>query len=298
MRELTGSTRIRVRAPRKAPARKPLTGDTRIKLSQIKDFLTWRKNTADTQGVESPDGAKSPKGDKKKVGGDWVYVPVSERGGGAAQAPREFSADYQENKRKLTSVFEAAKKKLSSEEIKAVKNYTKTSKEINAFSRGEKVDPSKVPQLKAQQSALDNALKKTEVGENVIAYRTVSIPQDKIDSVIPTQNIPISKIPAGSRNLYLQKTLETTPIRSTEKGYISTTINPNYQMNRQNAGEAFVSYKINVPKEAHGLYLGKLSAKKHQDELLVLRNYSLDFKKVKYDARSDRYEIEADLLLD
>lgn len=187
---------------------------------------------------------------------------------------------------------------MSSEEIKAVKNYTKTSKEINAFSRGEKVDPSKVPQLKAQQSALDNALKKTEVGENVIAYRTVSIPQDKIDSVIPTQNIPISKIPAGSRNLYLQKTLETTSIRSTEKGYISTTINPNYQMNQQNAGEVFVSYKINVPKEAHGLYLGKLSTKKHQDELLVLRNYSLDFKKIKYDARSDRYEIEADLLLE
>ncbi|MBO7612622.1 MAG: hypothetical protein J6S81_02225 [Treponema sp.] len=129
MRKLTADTIIRVRRPQSEPRKRELTGDTRIRLSQIKDFLTWRKNTADTQGVESPDGAKSPNGEKKKVGGEWVYVPVSERGGGAAQAPREFSADYQENKRKLTSVFEAAKKKLSSEEIKAVKNYTKTSLE-------------------------------------------------------------------------------------------------------------------------------------------------------------------------
>lgn len=41
MRELTGSTRIRVRAPRKTPARKPLTGDTRIRLSQIKGLKEW-----------------------------------------------------------------------------------------------------------------------------------------------------------------------------------------------------------------------------------------------------------------
>ena len=297
MRELTADTRIRVRRPRKAPARKPLTGDTRIRLSQIKDLLTWRRNTADTQGVESPDGAKSPKGDKQKVGGKWEYIPVSERGAGGANQQREYSADYQENKKKLTKISEETRKKLSKNEVKAIKEYTEESKYINEYSRGEKVDPKMIPHIKEQQQALDSALKKSKVGENVTAYRMVSIAPETIDSLIQLEGIPLSQIPKGSRNLYLQKQLETTGIQSTEKGYISTTINPNYQMNKQKPGESFVSYKINIPEEAHGLYLGDLSAVKHQEELLVLRNYSLDFKTVKYDANRDRYEIEADLIL-
>ena len=36
MRQLTGSTRIRIKRPRP-----PLTGDTRIRLSQIKDLQVW-----------------------------------------------------------------------------------------------------------------------------------------------------------------------------------------------------------------------------------------------------------------
>ena len=296
MRELTADTRIRVRRPRKAPARKPLTGDTRIRLSQIKDLLTWRRNTADTQGVESPDGAKSPKGDKKKVGGKWEYIPVSERGGGAGQT-REFSADYKENKKELTSVLEETKKKLSTEEVKAIKDYTISSKNLNAYSRGQKVDPVLIPQLKAQQKALDNALDKSRVGKDVLVYRAVNISPEILDSLIPTDGMPLSSVPAGSRNLFLQKQLEAGPIQSNQKGYISTTINPNYQMTKPEKGMAFFNYKINIPKEAHGLYLGDLSDKPHQEELLVLRNYSLDLKKIKYDASRDRYDIEADLIL-
>lgn len=41
MRELTGSTIIRVRRPRPEPRKRELTGDTRIRLSQIKDLREW-----------------------------------------------------------------------------------------------------------------------------------------------------------------------------------------------------------------------------------------------------------------
>lgn len=78
---LTADTIIKVKQLLPLPRRRELTGETRIRLSQIVDLLTWRTTTTDEQGVESPDGAESPKGDKKKVGGQWKYVPVSERGG-------------------------------------------------------------------------------------------------------------------------------------------------------------------------------------------------------------------------
>lgn len=42
MRELTADTIIRVRRPRPELRKRELTGDTRIRLSQIKDLLTWR----------------------------------------------------------------------------------------------------------------------------------------------------------------------------------------------------------------------------------------------------------------
>ena len=41
MRELTGDTIIRVRAPRPEPRKRQLTGDTRIRLSQIVDLADW-----------------------------------------------------------------------------------------------------------------------------------------------------------------------------------------------------------------------------------------------------------------
>ena len=41
MRKLTADTIIKVRATPKAPAKKTLTGDIRIRLSQIKDFAEW-----------------------------------------------------------------------------------------------------------------------------------------------------------------------------------------------------------------------------------------------------------------
>lgn len=306
---LTAETRIRVEAPLPLPqkaTRPALTGDTKIRLSQIVDLKKWVEDQRRYQLGEISETTGLMKTTEGWVTPPHFAAPTSRennvsrgRSGSGSNEPkqREYSADFKENKKKLTSVLEETKKKLTADEVNAIKEYTKSSRDLNAYSRGKKVDPKKVPQIKAQQKALDNALNKSHVGENVIAYRSINISPDGIDSIIPTNGIPISQVPAGSRNLYLQKQLELGSIQSKETGYISTTINPNYQMNRPKQGQVFLSYKINIPKETHGLYIGDLSNKPHQEELLVIRNYSLDLKKIKYDAKRNRYEIEAEVIL-
>ena len=301
MRFLTADTIIRLKAePAQLPKRK-LTAETKICLSKIKGLKEWHDQLIkDEDEVGTVNNWPSDKKDhRKQIDGSWPIVGSEEDIIGKEEdtKQREYSSDYLENKKKLSAESEKTKKKLTKTEIKAIRDYTTKSDELNAFSRGEKVNTAKIPQLKAQQQALDSALKKSKVGENVTAYRTTSIPPNKIDSLIKLEGLPISEIPKGSRNLYLQKQLETTGIQSVEKGYISTTINPNYKMNNQKTGETFLSYKINIPKEAHGLYLGDLSKIPHQEELLVLRNYSLDIKRIKYDSSKDRYDIIADLIL-
>ena len=114
MRELTADTRIRVRAPRKAPARKPLTGDTRIKLSQIKDLKEWVEDRrkykvgeiSETTGLMKQrsksgeiiwiDPQRGDKTDPNEKPGSW-NVPRS-LGGSARQYP--VKVDYSKGKGK------------------------------------------------------------------------------------------------------------------------------------------------------------------------------------------------------
>ena len=79
MRELTGDTIIRVKASRITPARKPLTGDTRIKLSQIKDLKDWALEMA--QDEAAPEGTVHhwSDGDHVKKNGKWVPVNNSKK---------------------------------------------------------------------------------------------------------------------------------------------------------------------------------------------------------------------------
>lgn len=57
MRVLTSDTIIRVRKPLPLPRKRELTGETRIRLSQIVDLLTWRltKDKKDRNGKEHSD---------------------------------------------------------------------------------------------------------------------------------------------------------------------------------------------------------------------------------------------------
>ncbi|MBO7612926.1 MAG: hypothetical protein J6S81_03815 [Treponema sp.] len=74
MRELTADTIIRVRAPRPEPRKRELTGDTRIRLSQIVDLKDWALEMA--QDEAAPEGAVHhwSDGDHVKKNGKWVPV--------------------------------------------------------------------------------------------------------------------------------------------------------------------------------------------------------------------------------
>ena len=74
MRELTADTIIRVRAPLPLPRKRELTGDTRIKLSQIVDLKDWALEF--TQDEAAPEGTVHhwSDGDHIKKNGKWVPV--------------------------------------------------------------------------------------------------------------------------------------------------------------------------------------------------------------------------------
>lgn len=74
MRELTGATIIRVRRPHPEPRKRELTGDTKIRLSQIKDLKDWALEMA--QDEAAPEGTVHhwSDGDHVKKNGKWVPV--------------------------------------------------------------------------------------------------------------------------------------------------------------------------------------------------------------------------------
>ena len=76
MRQLTAETRIRVRASLPLPRKRELTGETRIRLSQIKDLKDWALEMA--QDEAAPEGTVHhwSDGDHIKKNGKWV--PVAE----------------------------------------------------------------------------------------------------------------------------------------------------------------------------------------------------------------------------
>ena len=74
MRQLTAETRIRVRPSLPLPRKRELTGDTRIRLSQIVDLKDWALEMA--QDEAAPEGAVHhwSDGDHVKKNGKWVPV--------------------------------------------------------------------------------------------------------------------------------------------------------------------------------------------------------------------------------
>ena len=81
MRELTADTIIRVRRPRPEPRKRELTGDTRIRLDQIKELKPFYIIYFTKPLIEDirPDNSYSPDGTKQKHGDHWDYVPADQR---------------------------------------------------------------------------------------------------------------------------------------------------------------------------------------------------------------------------
>lgn len=127
MRELTADTIIRVRKPLPLPRKRELTGDTRIRLSQIVDLKDWALEMA--QDEAAPEGTVHhwSDGDHVKKNGKWV--PVQQ-----GKESRMATTGRPEKKSLTQSFFD--------------KHYNgkvpKTKKEINQFikdSGAEKYDP-------------------------------------------------------------------------------------------------------------------------------------------------------------
>ena len=80
MRELTAQTRIRVRAPLPLPRKRELTGDTKLRLSQIVDLKDLVLEMA--QDEAAPEGAVHhwSDGDHIKKNGKWVPVQNQNEG--------------------------------------------------------------------------------------------------------------------------------------------------------------------------------------------------------------------------
>ena len=254
-----------------------LTPDTRIKLSQIKDFPLWHKFTLIINDAKR-NQKRVPKGNSH--GGEFA---------------REYNSDFNSVKKNLTKKSKEIEKTLSKSEKRAIIDYTIDSEDINKYARGERIDPSKLSDVQKKVDALDSALKKSTVGENIKVYRTLNT--SDINKIIPIKDCNINEIPKSSRNLYLNRYLENSQITSPQKGYLSTTISPLYEMDKPKKNKTHVKYKINVPHEAQGLFIANLSKHPHQEELLILRGYDLDIKRIKYNAINDSYELEADIIL-
>ena len=73
MRQLTADTIIRVKAPLPLPRKRELTGDTRIRLFQIKDLATWTKDKHSNYKIGEV--AQWKDGMHKKTAHGWVKVP-------------------------------------------------------------------------------------------------------------------------------------------------------------------------------------------------------------------------------
>jgi hypothetical protein len=86
MRELTGATRIRIKASRITPARKPLTGDTRIRLDQIKDLWILDFKFKDGDVTTHADGSVW----KRDAPGKWHQVKTD-------KYTRQAQEEYKKN---------------------------------------------------------------------------------------------------------------------------------------------------------------------------------------------------------
>lgn len=80
MRTLTADTIIRVRTPRKTPAKKPLTGDTRIRLDRIIGLKEWHEQLI--RDADKPGTVNHWKSDnkdhRKQSDGTWPVVGSSD----------------------------------------------------------------------------------------------------------------------------------------------------------------------------------------------------------------------------
>lgn len=293
MKTLTADTKITIKRSRPA-----LTGDTKIRLSQIKDLAAWVEDRR--YGI----GEISTKTGLMKTTEGWVVPPHAARmiegqegtrggsAGGTATRPRVYSDNFETNKKELQSYAEPNIKKLQEEHpeyIASIQLYTGPgSGAMNEAMRTSIKDaPAKVQRNIAN---ISQALARNKVGKDVVAYRTIGADQETLNSIFPGLNLEGVE-PQKIQN-ELNKKLKR-GLTYQEKAFLSTSINPNYK-HHENQGNGVIKMKLQVPAETRGLYVDSISthAGKSQ-ELLLQRNTCLIYSKITYNVKTNEYYIEA-----
>ena len=199
-----------------------------------------------------------------------------------------FSLNYEENKDWLISQFKD--KRLTGEEYITIQDYTDNAFEsINTRLRYGRYKTNSNNEIDKKIDILTKALNK-EIGKNLVVYRGAE--NDFIDTLLGQV---ISDVKSSEKNAIIEKLLNEKNIIFNEKGFMSTSIH-------KEGAHGKVMMKINVPKNAKGLYVEPITKKQvsswehPEDELLLQKNYSLKINNVKYNEETWVYEVESDLI--
>ena len=235
MRQLTAETRIRVKVPLPLPRKRELTGETRIRLSQIVDFKDWRKYVKDE---EDWDEAKHPRGQPDNSG----------------QFAKVFCKNLKENQEDLQKTFDRAN--VPEEEKEVIQEYTAgLSDKINAYRR-DKTAPTN-PALEEKIELLDRALNRTTLEKNIRTYRTVTARKEKLEEILQVPGL--GDVDEEDLGDFINAYLDKQNIKAHDEAFLSTTLDKNYTHKKRTSKQKkylyLLKYTIDAPKEAHGLYV-------------------------------------------
>ena len=303
MRELTGSTRIRVRASRQAPARKPLTGDTRIRLSQIKDLAAWIEDR------RYEIGEISTKTGLMKTAEGWVVPPHAMRHQEQEQPQRKglhgggraYSTDYKKNR----EVMHARGKELISRMTASVKSafshYIGMGSGImNKIQRRQITNVAGFQKEIKEIKEMENFMAQDDctAGHNITVYRNTTADTKTLNAIFPLDQ-PINSYPEDQRTEILQSLIGK---EIPQAAFTSTTINPKniHGWNEEEKNTGMVTYKLRVPAEAHGLYVAPMAKgqNENEEEFLLQNKQTFIYTQINYDKKSGDYNIIADVLVE
>lgn len=248
-----------------------LNRNTKIRLSMIQDFFTWRYTT---DGVDA---------NGRKHNG---------KGPGGGQFTREYSANRKVNRNFLKKNFDD--RNIDEPHKEALRDYTtEIHKEINgALRENAKSGKPISPELQKEIKLIDEALSSDSIGINVKTYRTEYASPEELDEVLSFP-FKLTDIPEDEWNDMLHNS-ENNDLTRNNAGFLSTSINKHFKMGHREKGQYKIRSTILVPKEAKGLYLEKITANKGQDELLLLRNNNQKISKINFIKQTKTFIIESE----
>ena len=273
MRQLTGSTRIRIKRPRP-----PLTGDTRIRLDRIVGLSDWCGYLKDSKEWDED---KHPRGNPENAG----------------EFTKVFCRNLKENRKDLQKTFDKAN--LPEEEKEVIADYTGgESDEINEYQRDKSAPQN--PAIEAKVELLDRALQRTTLEKNIKVYRTVNARKEDLEKILNIEGI--GDVPDSEMDEFLKEYFKTNEAKAHDEAFLSTTLNKSYKHKKRRGKQKeylySLQYTINAPKEAHGLYVESITKYPGQDEVLILRENDLDLYHIKFNSKSKTFFINSDLIIE